>query len=83
MSERKTLSELSHEAVQLAGLCDGLDVLADTATRLPWPEDLPRNCDVRRAANSLPPLIDTIIRRTNALADDLERLEHAGQRTVR
>ena len=68
----KSVNDLQLDAVMLAGLIGGAEVLADTATSMDG------NCpEARMACNSLPAVFDDMRRRADALAEELERLESA------
>ena len=66
----KTVNDLQLDAVMLAGLIGGAEVLADAAT------SMDAHCvEAKMARNSLPPMFDDLRRRADALAEALERLE--------
>ncbi len=68
----KTIDDLQVDAVMLAGLIGGAEVLADTATSMDG------NCpEAKMATNSLPAVFEDLRRRADALAEGLERLESA------
>ena len=69
---KRTLSNLGHDACILASLCEGLSVLNNEAERLAHGTQ----CQIAmRANNALNPAIDVVIERAWALTNALEKLE--------
>ncbi|MBY5987079.1 hypothetical protein [Roseovarius atlanticus] len=66
----KTIEDLQDDAVFLAGLIGGAEVLADTTN------STDPNCQEHKlASNSLLPIFEDLRRRANALVEGLERLK--------
>ncbi|MDM8168569.1 hypothetical protein [Roseovarius sp.] len=66
----KTISDLQLEAVYLAGLIGGAEVLTEQASDGAEEDPL-----TKMANNSLPAIFEDLRRRADAIADDLEKLE--------
>ena len=66
----RDLSDIARDAVMLAGMCEGLDVLNDAADAL-------KDADpaTRQARNAMVPMIEVIIEKARRLADDIEHAE--------
>lgn len=76
MSEPKTLSDLEHDAINLQALLGALDLIAWKAGEPRGGFDVP--AEVRVAANAMPPLLDTIRERADALLNDISSLALSG-----
>lgn len=72
MSEPKTLSDLEHDAINLQALLGALDLIAWKAGEASDGQELP--ADVRAANNAMPPLLDSIRERADALLNDIGTL---------
>lgn len=66
-----TLSELAHEAVKLAAMLEGIDVLYHQAD---GDFDHP---EVKMAGNSLPPMIEAVTQKAWALQEAIEKVDSA------
>ncbi|WP_422028532.1 hypothetical protein [Roseovarius sp.] len=66
----KTISDLQLEAVHLAGMIGGAEVLSEQA--MDGADEDPLTA---MAHNSLPAIFEDLRRRSYAIADDLEKLE--------
>lgn len=66
----KTISDLQLEAVYLAGLIGGAEVLSEQATDGSDEDPL-----TKMANNSLPAIFEDMRHRASAIADELEKLE--------
>lgn len=77
----KTLDDLTHMAVMLAGFCDGLDAIHDAATAEDQgPAMYPAT---RRARNAMTPYILTLMGKAQELSEELERAALAAKREGR
>ncbi|WP_288943731.1 hypothetical protein [uncultured Roseovarius sp.] len=65
----KTISDLQTDAVFLAALIGGAEVLTDKATGMDVGDP-----EVKMANNSLPAVFEDLRRRADALADELEKI---------
>ncbi|GAB1381291.1 hypothetical protein [Pararhodobacter aggregans] len=75
----KTLDDLADMAIMLAGVCDGLDPLYDTASL--WHDN--ESQTVRRARNAMTPYIEALIIRAHELSGEIERTALAAKREGR
>ena len=73
MSDDRTLSELAHEAVKLAAMLEGIDVLIHEAV------GGFENPTSKMAGNSLPPTIETVIQKAWALQRAIEKADTAAR----
>lgn len=70
---QRRLSNAQHEAVQLQGLMEGASVLYDEADS---------ESNGKMARNALVPLLEVILTRCGALADELGGIETEARRNV-